>query len=79
MELRDNEKTWNKARINHYRFKTIEEYVMNKMVRRWPTDYLNSGKNGLNINFFFKFNKKTDEKVNYANYLLDKYNISRNE
>ncbi len=74
-----NNNTWDNARLNHYRFKTIEEYVMNKMVRLWPTDYLNGGKTGLNLNMFFRFNKKTDEKVNYANYFLDKYNISRNE
>lgn len=74
-----NNNTWDNARLNHYRFKTIEEYVLNKMVRLWPTDYLNGGKTGLNLNMFFRFNKKTDEKVNYANYLLDKYNISRNE
>lgn len=71
--------TWENARLNHYRFKTIEEYVMNKMVRLWPTDYLQGGKVGLNLNFFFRFNKMTKEKVDYANYLLDKYNISRNE
>lgn len=79
IELRDNEITWENARLNHYRFKTIEEYVMNKMVRRWPTDYLQGGKVGLNLNFFFRFNKMTREKVNFANYLLDKYHIERNE
>lgn len=77
--LGNNEITWENARLNHYRFKTIEEYVMNKMVRRWPTSYLNGGKNGLNLNMFFRFNKKTQEKENFANYLLDKYNIERNE
>lgn len=74
-----NNATWKNARLNHYRFKTIEEFVMNKMVRRWPTNYLNGGKNGLNLNMFFRFNNKTYEKKNYANYLIDKYNIGRNE
>jgi len=32
---------------------------MNKMVRLWPTNYLQGGKVGLNLNFFFKFNNKT--------------------
>jgi hypothetical protein len=31
--------TWKNACLNHYRFKTIEEYVLNKMVRLWPTHY----------------------------------------
>ncbi len=79
IKLRDNEKTWENARLNHYRFKTIEEYVMNKMVRLWPTNYLQGGKVGLNLNFFFRFNNKTQEKEDFANYLLDKYNINRNE
>lgn len=74
-----NNSTWQHARLNHYRFKTIEEYVMNKMVRLWPTDYLQGGKVGLNLNFFFRFNKMTKEKVDFANYLLDKYHIERNE
>lgn len=74
-----NNSTWENARLNHYRFKTIEEYVMNKMVRLWPTNYLQGGRVGLNLNFFFRFNKMTKEKVDFANYLLDKYNINRNE
>ncbi len=74
-----NNSTWENARLNHYRFKTIEEYVMNKMVRLWPTNYLQGGKVGLNLNFFFRFNNKTQEKEDFANYLLDKYNINRNE
>lgn len=72
-------KTWQNAQLNHYRFKTIEEFVLNKMVRLWPTKYKNGGRTGLNLDLFFMFNKKTKEKLDYANYLLDKYNISRNE
>lgn len=71
--------TWENACLNHYRFKTIEEYVLNKMVRLWPTTYKNGGKNGLNLNMFFRFNTFSQEKLDFANYLLDKYNISRNE
>lgn len=71
--------TWKNACLNHYRFKTIEEYVLNKMVRLWPTTYMNGGKTGLNLNLFFRYNTFSQEKLDYANYLLDKYNISRNE
>ena len=66
--------TWENACLYHYRFKTIEEYVLNKMVRLWPTNYLNGGKDGLTLDFFFKYNKRTPEKEEYAKYLLNKYN-----
>lgn len=66
--------TWENACLYHYRFKTIEEYVLNKMVRLWPTKYLNGGKDGLTLDFFFKYNKRTPEKEEYAKYLLNKYN-----
>ena len=35
---------WKGAWLNHYRFKTVEEYVSKKMVRLWPTAYRNGGK-----------------------------------
>lgn len=57
---------WSNAWINHYRFKTIQEYIDNKVKRGWPTDYKNGGKNGLNINFFFKFNALTKDKKEYV-------------
>ena len=60
-------------------FQNIEEYVLNKMVRLWPTTYMNGGKTGLNLNLFFRYNTFSQEKLDFANYLLDKYNISRNE
>ena len=71
--------TWENACLNHYRFKTIEEFVLNKMVRLWPTHHMNGGKTGLNLNMFFQFNKKTKEKIRYAEELIKKYNINRNE
>ena len=71
--------TWKNACLNHYRFKTIEEFVLFKMIRLWPTHYLNGGKTGLNLNMFFQYNKKTKEKIEYAEYLIKKYNINRNE
>lgn len=64
---------WKNAWINHYRFKTIEEYIDNKVKRGWPTNYKNGGKNGLNINFFFNFNALTNDKEKYVidNYITE--------
>ena len=31
------------------------------------------------INLYMRFNNKIQGKLDFANYLLDKYNISRNE
>lgn len=65
---------WRGAWLNHYRFKTIEEYVTKKMVRLWPTTYLNGGKDGLTLDFFFKFNEKTPEKIKLAERLIQNKN-----
>ena len=62
---------WKGAWLNHYRFKTIEEYVTQKMVRRWPTAYMNGGKDRLNLDYFFMFNKKTNDKTKLAKRLLE--------
>lgn len=71
--------TWENCCLYHYRFKTIEEYVLKKMVRLWPTAYMGGGTKALNLDMFFRYNKKTDEKVKYAEALIKKYNIRRNE
>ena len=65
-----NNPIWKGAWINHYRFKTIDEYVKQKMVRLWPTSYKNGGKDGLNLDFFFQYNKKTKEKEELAKNLI---------
>lgn len=77
--ITSNKPTWTNACLNHYRFKTIEEFVLGKMVRLWPTHYKNGGKSALNLNMFFRYNKKTKEKVAYAEKLLKEHNINRNE
>lgn len=71
--------TWENCCLHHYRFKTIEEYVLFKMIRLWPDKYGDQGKSKLNLDFFFRYNKKTPEKVEYAEKLIKKHNISRNE
>ena len=62
---------WKGAWLNHYRFKTVEEYVSKKMVRLWPTAYRNGGKDCMNLDFFFNCNRKTKEKVKFANDLME--------
>ena len=62
--------TWKNACLHHYRFKTLEEYVKNKMVRLWPTTYMKGGKAGLTLDFFFEYNKKTKEKLKYIRNVL---------
>lgn len=52
------------AHLRHYRFKTIEEYITNKMKRGYPTLYLNEGRD-MNIFDFFMLNEKTDEKLRW--------------
>ena len=72
---------WKGAWLKHYRFKTLEEYITKKMVRLWPTAYMNGGKDRLDLDYFFMFNKKTTEKVKFARELtesLDKNNIKIN-
>ena len=36
--------TWKNACLHHYRFKTIEEFVLQKMIRLWPTHYFPQGR-----------------------------------
>lgn len=70
-----NAPVWKGAWLNHYRFKTVEEYINQKMVRLWPTAYGNGGKSMLNLDFFFRFNKKTPEKMKFAESLIEKKKV----
>ena len=65
---------WKGAWLNHYRFKTIEEFIEQKMVRLWPTAYKGGGKGYINTDLFFQYNKKTNEKVELAKKLLGNKN-----
>ena len=62
--------TYEGAHIRHYRFKTIEEYITNKMKRGYPTLYKNSGKD-LGLKDFFKLNQVTLKKLEVASKLLN--------
>jgi pyruvyltransferase len=61
--------------LNHYRFKTIEEYII-KTKRGWPTIYMNGGKQYMNARFFFLHNKYTREKHKLFAKLLNRDYIS---
>ena len=56
--------------LAHYRFKTIYEYISNKMSRGYPTLYKNSGKD-LSLDDFFKLNNVTEEKLIVASNLMN--------
>lgn len=66
-----NTPVWEGAWLNHYRFKTIEEFIEQKMVRLWPTSYKGGGRGYINTDLFFQHNQKTNEKVELAKKLLE--------
>ena len=55
------------AHIKHYVTKSLEEYVRVKWARRCD----GSSKTRLSMDFYFKYNKRTDEKVRYYNQLMN--------
>ena len=59
------------AFIRHYRTKTIGEWVKNKMKRGIPDRSEDNWKNILNLDFFFRYNKETEEKLKYAESILN--------
>ena len=59
------------AYLRHYSTKTIGEWVKNKMKRGFPDCPEESWREVLNLDFFFRFNKKTEEKMVYAEKLMN--------
>ena len=51
--------------LNHYMFKTIEEYVTHKMVRLYPDQTNESAKTKITLKRFFSINEITKEKIDY--------------
>lgn len=64
------------ARLNHYRFKTLSEYVNNKMKRGYATLFKNEGKE-LSIYDFFKLNDITEEKLKWLRNNNIEYDINK--
>lgn len=56
--------------LRHYSTKTIGEWVRNKMARGFPDQSEESWKRILDIDFFFRYNTKTEDKVAYAEKVL---------
>lgn len=64
--------TLERAKLKHYRLKTIDEYVRFKMIRMWPTNFCDGGKKALNVDYFFaNGNKRTQEKLDYAYSIIE--------
>lgn len=61
------------AYIRHYSTKTIGEWVRGKMRRGLPDRAEDAWNEVLNLDFFFRYNIKTKEKVEYAKRLLEEY------
>lgn len=64
------EPLWKNAIILHYRFKTIEEYVTNKMRRLYADHSDEYSKAKLSLDYFFEINDRTSAKEEYAKELL---------
>ena len=52
--------------LRHYSTKTIGEWVRNKMRRGIPDRSEESWRQVLNLDMFFRYNKRTTEKLAYA-------------
>lgn len=66
----DNYNNKQKLRLNHYRYKTIGEYIRLKMKRGWPDD-LNKIVGNMCIRDFFRDNELTKEKVKFIEQLMN--------
>lgn len=64
---------WSIAWINHYRLKTIEEFIRKNMIRK---DMVDANNYKSDLDYFWKSNKKTKEKEEFANKLIKELNIN---
>lgn len=58
------------AQLNHYWYKTIEEFMLQKRKRGYPNQAYSSAKMRLSLNNFFRLNQMTEEKVRIGQKLL---------
>lgn len=59
-----------KVVLNHYRYKTIDEYIKFKTLRGYPEKWAKYGLSFLTIDNFFTYNKLSYKKYKYAKNLL---------
>lgn len=62
--------TWNNAFLAHYRCKTVEEYVLNKRKRGFPSGNPDTARLLKLGAYFWQYNKKTKEKEDLFNELI---------
>ena len=62
LEMIGNEKCWEGAWLNHYRFRTIQEFIDLKM-KNWHQKNIKS--KWITFDAFFRVNEKTQEKLDY--------------
>lgn len=62
------ESIYDNAWINHYPTKTVGEFIRQKYFRGGPN---RNGRRYSNIRYFFKYNDFTNEKIEYANKLIE--------
>lgn len=66
------------AWLDHYRFKTIEEFVRFKMFRLYPDKNFEDSVEALNLDLFFVENKWTNEKKAVAKEVFKELNMQNN-
>lgn len=66
---------WEEAWINHYRTKTLEEYIRFKMPKLYPDHADDAAKSKLTMLRFFRYNDFTWEKWNYGLNILKELNM----
>ena len=65
------QRIWANAWLNHYRYKTLEEFATIKIKRGYPNMGEESAKKMLNFDSFWTYNKKTKEKEEYLLTLMN--------
>lgn len=65
--------------LRHYRTKSIGEWVRNKMQRGFGDMPEKDWKEILTLDHFFEYNKKTKEKLDYANMVMEELKINQKQ
>ena len=63
---------FSRAYIKHFSMKTIDEYFNKKRIRGQADRHYSLFKSQYKIDYFFKLNEKTEEKLNYIKNILNK-------
>lgn len=67
---------WENAWLNHYRYKTLDEFLNLKYKRKYPNMSNEEAAKLLNFDMFFNYNKTTDEKLKIVKDFKNKNNIT---